>query len=241
MSGFDISDRLLNSAMVRAGPLSSATEIAYGSGLAYTEPVKRPINGLSKALPGFGKYGFHWRLYSSERRALAHGGRRVRGGDGRLPAHIRQHYSEGERAALSVVAEQVQRFGECRLYIAHIARIARVGVRTVNYALAKAKAMVHLVVEADRPRGSRTNRANRIIVGDISWKKWIGARRSRSVKPACKEAQSYEMIGRTDRSGQEERPESVVLRDPARLTAGAFEGECVAIAAQEPRRRRASG
>ena len=234
------SPALLRTPLVQAGRYSSSDEVMFGAGHAYTAPVHRPASSFAKALPGFGRYGFAWRQFSAENRALAHAGRRVRGGDGRLPAHIRRHYTEGQRAALSIVAEEVRKRGQCTLMVARIARRARVGIRTVQYALKHAMAFGHLIVRYDRPPRSRTNNPNIIRIADAAWLRWIKPKRSDSAKAGCKQVHTYESM-RTEESAEGgETAVTVFRKDPAPLT-WALEGANEAGSEQPIWRRRGSG
>tara|TARA_R110002020_G_scaffold5179_4_gene21932 strand:- start:14447 stop:15172 length:726 start_codon:yes stop_codon:yes gene_type:complete len=193
-AAIEISPALLRTRLVQAGAQPSDYEIQMAAGLVATRSAHKTAAALGGALPGFGRYGFQWRNFNENRRALAHAGRRVRGGDGRLPNRIREAYPEGQRAALSVIAEEVAKRGRCELMIHQIANRARVSTRTVQYALARAKHadVGHITVtEVKRGRGYR-NRPNVIRIRDANWLFWIKPRAAKASGKGCKEVHTHE-------------------------------------------------
>lgn len=109
-----------------------------------------------------------------EEREKAIGRRRTWAGGGNMPPNVRSGYSEAERAALSVIAEQCKRRGYCDLCLDEIARLAGVGRTSVQNAIRKArsKERAHISVR-ERPQEGSKSLTNiiRIICG--SWLKWI--------------------------------------------------------------------
>ena len=65
-------------------------------------------------------------------------------GSSALPDTLRHHYTEGERAALFIVAGEVKRHGICDLPIDEIADRAGVGKTTVQNAMHEARRLGHV-------------------------------------------------------------------------------------------------
>jgi AcrR family transcriptional regulator len=91
-----------------------------------------------------------------------------------MPADVRACYSEAERAALSVIAEQCKRRGFCDLSLDEIADLAGVRRTSVQNALRKArsKEFAHVSVR-ERPQSGRKNLTNIIKIICRSWLSWI--------------------------------------------------------------------
>lgn len=107
-------------------------------------------------------------------RTASRGRKRTMGGAGAMPHTIRCHYTEGERAALTVIALEVKRRGFCDWPIDKIAAVAGVSKRTVQYALATASAAerAHIKVER-RPMKGRRNKTNIITIIAEDWTTWL--------------------------------------------------------------------
>jgi len=101
--------------------------------------------------------------------------RRAWGGGSNMPAHLRAKYTEAERAALSVIAEQCRRKGYCDLCIKEIAKIAGIGRTSVQNAIRKAgsKTMAHISVR-ERPQQGGVSLTNIIKIICRDWLGWIG-------------------------------------------------------------------
>lgn len=101
--------------------------------------------------------------------------RRRWAGGSSLPPDIRGHYSEAERAALSVIADACKRKGFCDLCLDEIARLAGVSRTSVQNALRKARgrAGAHLSVK-ERPQRGGKNLPNIIRIVCRSWLNWLG-------------------------------------------------------------------
>ena len=78
------------------------------------------------------------RLSSEERTKRRHR-KRMLGGSSAMPDNLRGHYTEGERAALCIVAFEIKRQGLCDRSIDEIAARADVGRTTVQNALHQAR------------------------------------------------------------------------------------------------------
>ncbi len=98
--------------------------------------------------------------------------RRMLGGSSGLPDTIRHHYTEGERAALFVVAGEVRKRGFCDLPIDRIAATAGVGRTTVQNAFREARRLAHLKVEL-RPRRGQKNDTNIVRIVSKEWLTWL--------------------------------------------------------------------
>ncbi|WOS65378.1 hypothetical protein [Sinorhizobium fredii] len=91
---------------------------------------------------------------------------------GAMPAEFRQMYTEGERAALTVIVNAVKVRGECDLPTDCIAAIAGVCRTTVQNAVRSAKRNNHLLVYY-RPRPGKKNLPNIIRIINKEWLAWI--------------------------------------------------------------------
>ncbi|WP_414833584.1 hypothetical protein [Afifella sp. YEN Y35] len=167
---------LLNSPLMRKAPppTSFLDELEAGAvpTPAAIETDERQRRGLSRQI-------------ASERRAAAYGRRRKMGGSGRMPDRIRAHYTEGERAALTVVAIEVKRHGRCELTNDAIASRAGVCRRTVQYALGKASENGHVDV-IHRPQRGRKSKPNVVQIVARDWLAWLRFEKPRSNGPRPK-------------------------------------------------------
>ncbi len=155
---------------------------------------------------------------TTEERLKEIGRRRTWAGGGNLPPNIRASYSEAERAALAVIADQCRRKGFCDLCIDEIARLAGVGRTSVQNAIRKARSneRSHLSVR-ERPQQSGKSLTNIIKIICGSWLGWIGR-----------------AIG-FKRLNASETGDNISLSKTAKM---AFERECVAAARSlDPRYR----
>ncbi|WP_157628132.1 hypothetical protein [Ensifer sp. BR816] len=126
-----ISDGLLKTKLVRE---------------AVSDPreYQRQLDGKG-ATPAAKRTSFEPRKWqSSPDREASWRRKRTFGGCGAMPAAFRQMYTEGERAALTVVANDVKARGECDRPLDGIAAIAGVCRTTVQNALRAAKRNNHL-------------------------------------------------------------------------------------------------
>ncbi len=91
-----------------------------------------------------------------------------------MPRFMWRCYTEGERAVLCVVGDQVKRYGYCDLPIDRIAAVAGVSRTTVQNALRKARdgEHSHITVE-ERPRAGRKNLTNIVRIISSAWLGWL--------------------------------------------------------------------
>nr|CAD6427690.1 helix-turn-helix domain-containing protein [Rhizobium sp. Q54] len=112
---------------------------------------------------------------TSEERQKAIARRRRWGGGSDMPPHLRDLYTEGERAALAVIAMQCRKHGFCALCLDEIASLSGVSRTTVQNAIRKARSneRAHLSVR-ERPQQGGKSLTNVIKIICRSWLGWIG-------------------------------------------------------------------
>lgn len=86
---------------------------------------------------------------------------RVWGSEGNSPEHWWEHYSQGQRAVINVIYDQIQSRGRCTLSHAHVMEVAGVGKWTIQAAIRTAVRLGHLQ-KVPRPEGGLSNE---IILG----------------------------------------------------------------------------
>lgn len=151
--------------------------------------------------------------------------KRVVGGPSELPEHVREHYTQGEQAALAVVVREVMKKGCCDLCLDQIAALAGVGRTTVQNALRKARdgEAPHVTVE-ERPRPGRKNLTNVIRIISKEWVDWLKRRIGfKALKPTLipgGRISLSEIAGRLLRADEADEARSA----PPRSTAPSREG-----------------
>lgn len=98
--------------------------------------------------------------------------RRKLGGSGALPDILRGHFTEGERATLTVIAGEVGQRGHCALPLDKIAALAGVSRTTCQNAIHEARRRGLLSVTL-RPRRGAKNLPNLIEITSAEWLAWI--------------------------------------------------------------------
>jgi hypothetical protein len=98
--------------------------------------------------------------------------RRMLGGSGGMPDNLRQHYTEGQRAVLCIVAFEVKRCGVCDFPIEKIAALAGVGRTTVQTTMHEARRLGHITI-VERPRRGLKNLTNLVRISELCWLAWI--------------------------------------------------------------------
>ncbi len=192
------SSRLLNSRLVARPASNPSLVAAYESGTACTQPARKRSEPKPGQLPPMlarliGPQGETRRQKRVRDRAASRGRKRTIGRSGCMPHHIRALYTEGEAAALTVIALEHKRRGKCDWHVAQIAARAGVSVRTVQYALATAKRYGHVAVEYRKASGM-WNKASVFTIVDASWLAWLkrgpslsSMERSMEENSGCKE------------------------------------------------------
>lgn len=192
------SSRLLNSRLV-ARPASNPNLVAaYESGTVCTQPARKRPEPKPGQLPPLlarliGPQGETRRQKRVRDRAASRGRKRTIGRSGVMPHRIRSLYTEGEAAALAIIALEHKRRGKCDWHVAQIAARAGVSVRTVQYALATAKRYGHVAVEYRKASGM-WNKASVFTITDEAWLAWLkrgpslsSMERSMEENSGCKE------------------------------------------------------
>jgi hypothetical protein len=98
--------------------------------------------------------------------------RRMLGSDGRMPQGVRAHYTEGQRAALTIIANEIKRHGRCDFPIDKIAALAGVSRTTAQNAIREAIRLGHLSKE-ERPVQGRKNLTNVLRITSREWLTWL--------------------------------------------------------------------
>jgi len=186
---------------IAARPCDPVRLAGFLSGAIPTLPATAGPTISRRHMDGHGPHGERARQARVYDRAKSRQRKRMMGGDGRLPNTLRHWFTEGERAVLSVIADEVKRRGACELHVERIAAKAGVSIRTTQYALATASwrgADIQSLKESDRPpllivvekpRGrQRADRLpNRIRIVSREWISWLSYRPSEA--PAIEAAE----------------------------------------------------
>ena len=149
----------------RADPMRERRAADFESGVAITKPARSAEP--QQRLRGKGRY-----RPESPEGAARRARRRALGGSGVMPHRLRSLFTEGERAALCVVAGEVQQMGRCKLPIGAIAARAGVSRTTVQNAVRRAVALKLVSVRQRRVDRLR-NLPNTIEVISTEWQMWI--------------------------------------------------------------------
>src|SRR3954447_25476395 len=89
-----------------------------------------------------------------------------------MPPRIAVHFTQGEQAALAVVAVEVTKRNACSLAIGAIAALAGVSINTVKRALRQARALGLVTIEERRLSRFR-NDTNVVRVVSREWLSWL--------------------------------------------------------------------
>jgi hypothetical protein len=134
--------------------------------------------------------------------------RRQNGSREMFPDHIRAQFTQGERAVLAIVADEVLAHGVCDRSLNELAARAGVCRSIAKRAIYEAEAMGLISVQR-RPRSGRKHLTNLVRIICADWIDWLnkGSRRSYAVK-ACVRA-----IFGISRGVQIDTPRSQVFRN----------------------------
>lgn len=137
---------------------------------------------------------------------------------GHMPSQLRVSYTEGQAAALEVIANEVKQRGDCRLPIDKIAALAGVCRTTVQNALHEARRLGHVLI-TERPQRGRKSLTNVVEIVSVLWRAWarlpqrgIGSKAVKTVSPTKIEESTTAEVVRTERpqgSWSERRHDSV--------------------------------
>ncbi len=106
--------------------------------------------------------------------------RRACATSGEVPSKIACQFTQGETAALAVIAGECRERGACTLPIDAIAAIAGTSRSVVKRALGEAKAL-GLITVTERPRPGQKHLPNVVKIVSLEWRTWIdrGPKRDR--------------------------------------------------------------
>jgi hypothetical protein len=122
------------------------------------------------------------RRQSSPDRARSRERRRGLGGSSPLPEPLARRYTEGQRAVLFIVGEEIAARGVCGLSVAEIAARAGVCHRHAQITLRLAESD-GLVTITERPRKGQKHQTNLVRVLSKEWAAWLARRRPTGCKP----------------------------------------------------------
>ncbi|WP_156312234.1 hypothetical protein [Methylobacterium platani] len=122
------------------------------------------------------------RRQRSPDRARSRERRRGLGGSSPLPEPLARRYTEGQRAVLFIVGEEIAARGVCGLSIAEIAARAGVCHRHAQMTLRLAESD-GLVTITERPLKGRKHETNLVRVLSREWAAWLQRRRPTGCKP----------------------------------------------------------
>jgi len=157
---------------VVAGRISDAEAEHRANALAKHRPASNsgPLRPLRAALP-ISKFTLR-RCQRSPDREASRTRRRMLARDGRMPPGMRADYTEGEMAALTIIAGEVKRNGQCDFAIDKVAALAGVSRTTVQNAIREAIRLGHISKE-ERPVKGRKSLTNVIRIISREWLTWI--------------------------------------------------------------------
>ena len=117
--------------------------------------------------------------------------RRIWARSGAMPPDLRTYYTEGQTAALTVIAHEIKQRGDCRLPLDKIAALAGVCRTTVQNALHEARLLGHVLI-TERPQAGRKSLTNIITIIAQAWRTWlrlgrIGSKTFKTVSPTERE------------------------------------------------------
>ncbi len=108
----------------------------------------------------------------SPNRARSIGRRRAEAASGMLPPDLARHFTQGEQAALSIIAREAAAHGQCALCVDAIAARAGVCPRVVQTAQRQAQDCGLLTIQ-ERPQPGRKNLSNVVRIVSREWLAWL--------------------------------------------------------------------
>ena len=153
--------------------------------------------------------------------------RRGLGGSSPLPEPLARRYTEGQRAVLFIVGEEIAARGVCGLSVAEIAARAGVCHRHAQMTLRLAESD-GLVTITERPRKGQKHQTNLVRVLSKEWAAWLQRRRPTGCKPTPStgiQDSSSSLESRTAARGQVARGyrRGDSISGPARRLAAGFQ------------------
>jgi hypothetical protein len=118
------------------------------------------------------------------------------GGHADMPPNVRHHYTEGERAVLTVIAGEVRDHGHCDLHVDAIAAKAGVARTTVHNARREAVRRGHIIFRERRVAGDKS-KTNVIHIVSGEWIAWLKRGPGCKIKIASKISYSTRNQSRT--------------------------------------------
>lgn len=195
-----ISSALLQTRLVSGASHDQSLAQAFETGEARTVAASRPKGALGRHAQRF--IGNSRRHHpSSPDMEQSRRRKRKWGGSSCLPDWMREHYTEGERAALAVVVQQVKRQGYCDLRINDIAQLAGVHRTTVQNAMRKARQLRHVAVQERPGVAGQLSLTNIVRIISGAWKAWL-----RRVGSGFKSLHPSEMKGKKKAKGESVAP-----------------------------------
>ncbi|TNC07629.1 hypothetical protein FF100_31600 [Methylobacterium terricola] len=168
----------------KAGELDDAIEARRTAGRASPAAPALPGLPLAAAIaPTAARITrFAPRRQHSPDRAKSRERRRGLGGSSPLPEPLARRYTEGQRAVLFIVGEEIAARGVCGLSVAEIAARAGVCHRHAQMTLRLAESD-GLVTITERPRRGQKHQTNLVRVLSREWAAWLQRRRPTGCRP----------------------------------------------------------
>lgn len=172
MTSIPISAALLRSSLMTRAARDPEMVRAFSEGVAVTAAASKPKHGVGRYMQRF--IGNSRRIHpSSPDMDKSRRRKRKWGGSSCLPDWMRGDYTEGERAALAIVVQEVKKRGHCDLRINVIAQLAGIHRTTVQNAFRKARKLKHIVVQERPGVAGQLSMTNIIRIVCGAWKAWL--------------------------------------------------------------------
>lgn len=166
-----------------AGQLDDAIEARRTASRAAPAPAPAGLSLGAAIAPTAARITkFSTRRQCSPDRARSRERRRGLGGSSPLPELLARRYTEGQRAVLFIVGEEIAARGVCGLSVAEIAARAGVCHRHAQMTLRLAESD-GLITITERPRKGQKHQTNLVRVLSKEWAAWLARRRPTGCKP----------------------------------------------------------